>query len=177
MQDQRRHVEPLEILGEIGLRECLDAVERGLVAAQHALQPEGVAQPLGDFGPGPVETVEGKAEILEELRAISQHCGADLIERSEWQAARVLGRLKHQRRNGADQYGFGDTFRSVTADVTGDFAAPGGVTDVDRIAKIERGDKFCKVIGISIHLSLIHISEPTRRTPISYAVFCLKKKK
>ena len=27
------------------------------------------------------------------------------------------------------------------------------------------------------HLSLIHISEPTRRTPISYAVFCLKKKK
>eukprot|EP01016_Furgasonia_blochmanni_P046001 TRINITY_DN6559_c0_g1_i2.p1 TRINITY_DN6559_c0_g1~~TRINITY_DN6559_c0_g1_i2.p1 ORF type:complete len:228 (+),score=22.55 TRINITY_DN6559_c0_g1_i2:213-896(+) len=29
----------------------------------------------------------------------------------------------------------------------------------------------------AINLSLIHISEPTRRTPISYAVFCLKKKK
>ena len=28
-----------------------------------------------------------------------------------------------------------------------------------------------------LYLSLIHISEPTRRTPISYAVFCLKKKK
>src|SRR5665647_3917928 len=27
------------------------------------------------------------------------------------------------------------------------------------------------------YLTLIHISEPTRRTPISYAVFCLKKKK
>src|SRR5664279_3090458 len=26
-----------------------------------------------------------------------------------------------------------------------------------------------------IDMSLIHISEPTRRTPISYAVFCLKK--
>ena len=26
-----------------------------------------------------------------------------------------------------------------------------------------------------LDLSLIHISEPTRRTPISYAVFCLKK--
>src|SRR5664279_5657714 len=25
-----------------------------------------------------------------------------------------------------------------------------------------------------LDLSLIHISEPTRRTPISYAVFCLK---
>ena len=32
------------------------------------------------------------------------------------------------------------------------------------------------VRGVEI-LSLIHISEPTRRTPISYAVFCLKKKK
>src|SRR5680860_1816878 len=30
---------------------------------------------------------------------------------------------------------------------------------------------------LSEDLSLIHISEPTRRTPISYAVFCLKKKK
>ena len=31
--------------------------------------------------------------------------------------------------------------------------------------------------GLAPGLSLIHISEPTRRTPISYAVFCLKKKK
>src|SRR5664279_6134247 len=28
-----------------------------------------------------------------------------------------------------------------------------------------------------LNLSLIHISEPTRRTPISYAVFCLETKK
>src|SRR5665647_2155278 len=28
---------------------------------------------------------------------------------------------------------------------------------------------------VKITLSLIHISEPTRRTPISYADFCLKK--
>src|SRR5678810_673334 len=27
------------------------------------------------------------------------------------------------------------------------------------------------------HISLIHISEPTRQAEISYAVFCLKKKK
>src|SRR5665647_1703030 len=31
-----------------------------------------------------------------------------------------------------------------------------------------------KVLSL-LFLSLIHISEPTRRTPISYAVFCLKK--
>src|SRR5680860_61748 len=30
-------------------------------------------------------------------------------------------------------------------------------------------------VEYDINLSLIHISEPTRRTPISYAVFCLKK--
>src|SRR5678809_1729779 len=28
-----------------------------------------------------------------------------------------------------------------------------------------------------VYLSLIHISEPTRQAEISYAVFCLKKKK
>ena len=33
------------------------------------------------------------------------------------------------------------------------------------------------VLVLVYDLSLIHISEPTRRTPISYAVFCLKKKK
>src|SRR5665254_24585 len=31
--------------------------------------------------------------------------------------------------------------------------------------------------ALSHHLSLIHISEPTRLLSISYAVFCLKKKK
>ena len=30
--------------------------------------------------------------------------------------------------------------------------------------------------NITLNLSLIHISEPTRHAQISYAVFCLKKK-
>src|SRR5665647_3459265 len=34
----------------------------------------------------------------------------------------------------------------------------------------------CCMTTLIVPLSLIHISEPTRRTPISYAVFCLKKK-
>src|SRR5665647_2891147 len=29
---------------------------------------------------------------------------------------------------------------------------------------------------VLLYCCLLHISEPTRRTPISYAVFCLKKK-
>ena len=40
------------------------------------------------------------------------------------------------------------------------------------VANIANGERF-----ETYALSLIHISEPTRRTPISYAVFCLKKKK
>ena len=36
--------------------------------------------------------------------------------------------------------------------------------------------KLHQRLQTTIILSLIHISEPTRRTPISYAVFCLKKK-
>src|SRR5665647_861442 len=39
-------------------------------------------------------------------------------------------------------------------------------------ASAATGPFYCPV-----DLSLIHISEPTRRTPISYAVFCLQQKK
>eukprot|EP00826_Nyctotherus_ovalis_P027256 TRINITY_DN21287_c0_g1_i2.p1 TRINITY_DN21287_c0_g1~~TRINITY_DN21287_c0_g1_i2.p1 ORF type:complete len:113 (-),score=21.31 TRINITY_DN21287_c0_g1_i2:6-344(-) len=43
---------------------------------------------------------------------------------------------------------------------------------------INRGLKVNKtLLSLSIRLSLIHISEPTRPLYISYAVFCLKKKK
>eukprot|EP00825_Cyclidium_porcatum_P044351 TRINITY_DN6492_c0_g1_i1.p3 TRINITY_DN6492_c0_g1~~TRINITY_DN6492_c0_g1_i1.p3 ORF type:complete len:122 (+),score=7.08 TRINITY_DN6492_c0_g1_i1:171-536(+) len=38
-------------------------------------------------------------------------------------------------------------------------------------------DCFTLVAGEPMYLSLIHISEPTRLGMISYAVFCLKKKK
>ena len=45
--------------------------------------------------------------------------------------------------------------------------------------QLEVGDTFTITVldRTLTYLSLIHISEPTRRTPISYAVFCLKKKK
>ena len=36
---------------------------------------------------------------------------------------------------------------------------------------------YLKSKEMSQNLSLIHISEPTRQAEISYAVFCLKKKK
>src|SRR5674476_573076 len=46
---------------------------------------------------------------------------------------------------------------------------------IDPIGDHAVGDKF--TITGSTNLSLIHISEPTRQAEISYAVFCLKKKK
>src|SRR5665647_895163 len=45
-----------------------------------------------------------------------------------------------------------------------------------RVIAAGRTDTGVHALSQVIHLSLIHISEPTRRTPISYAVFCLKKK-
>src|SRR5678815_5882679 len=39
------------------------------------------------------------------------------------------------------------------------------------------GEEGDKLIFRVLNLSLIHISEPTRLLSISYAVFCLKKKK
>ena len=60
-----------------------------------------------------------------------------------------------------------------------------GKTEVlkDISVSVENGDVLA-IIGPSgsgkstlLRLSLIHISEPTRQAEISYAVFCLKKKK
>src|SRR5665647_2590931 len=50
---------------------------------------------------------------------------------------------------------------------------------VERAALVARIGAIAWVVSSAVFLvlSLIHISEPTRRTPISYAVFCLKKKK
>ena len=47
------------------------------------------------------------------------------------------------------------------------------VSESTEPALIDKTAEDVKNIGIEDLLSLIHISEPTRRTPISYAVFCL----
>ena len=56
-----------------------------------------------------------------------------------------------------------------------------GEVYLGKVVRIEKFGAFVNLIkgkdGLVHILSLIHISEPTRRTPISYAVFCLKKKK
>src|SRR5665647_1802998 len=54
---------------------------------------------------------------------------------------------------------------------------PSSVDPTPIINRLKRTVKVRTKDKTTFHLSLIHISEPTRRTPISYAVFCLKKKK
>src|SRR5665647_3849035 len=77
---------------------------------------------------------------------------------------------------------------TITVDLA-THVAPGPVIGVDTSAEVlERARRYAAELGAPVSfqvgdvyaldfLSLIHISEPTRRTPISYAVFCLKKKK
>src|SRR5665213_3635101 len=43
-------------------------------------------------------------------------------------------------------------------------------------ALARESQSFSRTAIYEYHLSLIHISEPTRQAEISYAVFCLKKK-
>ena len=50
-----------------------------------------------------------------------------------------------------------------------------GVTEI--FTSLDRDILLTMVVSSFLWLSLIHISEPTRRYAISYAVFCLKKKK
>ena len=61
---------------------------------------------------------------------------------------------------------------SSAGDVT--FKAGNGIQGVaDLVVNVANG----KTKAVVLELSLIHISEPTRQAEISYAVFCLKKKK
>eukprot|EP00658_Telonema_sp_P-2_P016925 TRINITY_DN16554_c0_g1_i4.p2 TRINITY_DN16554_c0_g1~~TRINITY_DN16554_c0_g1_i4.p2 ORF type:complete len:117 (+),score=33.77 TRINITY_DN16554_c0_g1_i4:45-353(+) len=60
------------------------------------------------------------------------------------------------------------------------YGIPGAEVDgMDVVAVQEAAEKAVKHCrsGKGPYLSLIHISEPTRLLSISYAVFCLKKKK
>ena len=86
--------------------------------------------------------------------------------------------------NGSDEGRFLDTVRNQAKN----FASTVSLMDSDKKHKviiIDEADNTTHDVQLLLRaniesfykLSLIHISEPTRRTPISYAVFCLKKKK
>src|SRR5438445_3069444 len=79
VQDQRRHVELLEILGEIRLGKRLDAKIGTWKTAHHPLEPERFAHAFRDLCARPVIAVERQAKILPELRAVGYDAAADLV--------------------------------------------------------------------------------------------------
>ena len=68
---------------------------------------------------------------------------------------------------------FGDSFKITNIAILENKEKGELFVSMPRYRSNERDEKN----SVIYKLSLIHISEPTRRTPISYAVFCLKKKK
>src|SRR5674476_1255125 len=68
VNNQRRHVEFLEVFGKIRLGERLDAVKGVLVPGLHPLEPERVHHTLRNLGAGPIGPEERTSgEILVEL--------------------------------------------------------------------------------------------------------------
>ena len=77
-------------------------------------------------------------------------------------AAGILLGLNHNWRNRSDQHGFRHPLRSVTADVTREFAAAGLVAHVNRVLEIKRCRQFREVIGVCIQI--VSIPRLTRST-------------
>src|ERR1035441_9080061 len=101
VNDKRRHVELLKVLGKIRLGERFDAVEGVLVTGLHPLQPEPVNHALRNLRAWPVEAEERAAgEILVELRSVGDGAEADLVEYLNRQAAGIGGGLQQARWGG-----------------------------------------------------------------------------
>src|SRR3982074_1135045 len=98
MNDQRRLVDPLEVIRVVDLREFMDAIVLSLDAPLDALQPETVAQALVHLRTAAIEAVERHGQILEKLRAIAGGPLADAIEHLERRTFGIGRSLQHQRR-------------------------------------------------------------------------------
>src|SRR5678810_1316691 len=71
-----------------------------------------------------------------------------------------------------------DEFKPSSDDEVNFFLTRAATSKVDWVQyRIEKDTTLNSQVKIKYLLSLIHISEPTRQAEISYAVFCLKKKK
>ena len=80
----------LQVLGEVGLREGLDAVVMRLRAAHHALAPPVLDHGLRRLRARPVVAVEGAAREVEiELRAVGGELLPQAVEYLDRQAARI----------------------------------------------------------------------------------------
>src|SRR5207249_115076 len=144
VQDEDRCGDRLQIVGEIGLRECLDAVVMRLGCAHHALAPPVVDDALRYLRAGTVESIERpRWDVTEELRAIRGERRTELVEDVDRQTPWIPLGLKHDRRYGTDQHRHRYTLSSMPRHVPRDFAAARRMSDVNGGAKIE----VCRELG------------------------------
>ena len=90
MKDQRRYVEFLQIFREVGFREGLNAIDDAFEPRQHSLEPERIAQTL-KFCVRPIGSIERRADVFEELRAVGEDAGSNLVESLYRQAPGLTG--------------------------------------------------------------------------------------
>src|SRR5680860_910705 len=176
----------------------------GRVAGGQVLEPRGAvveAAPSVSGEPQLAVAVDERAQLLGERvpyglghrreGAVAFEAGA-FVARDERHECRALVSLVGQEIAVGSPGGGGG---HVGDGVVDDLVDPVELGDVEtaeepaaevQLWPVERRDERGDVRGLwgdgavdvteGEELSLIHISEPTRRTPISYAVFCLKKK-
>src|SRR5829696_309277 len=151
VQDQSRDIDLLEVLGEISLREGLDALVRVFEASLHAPVPELIQYTLRDLGPRPIGTVELSRQVIVELRALLRNTAPHVVEDLHWKPLRIGRGFQHKRRHCSDKHRFGDSLRPVAPDVADDLAAA-GVAHEYGILEIERLNHSCKIVGIAVHV-------------------------
>ncbi len=152
MEHQGRYIELLEVLGEVGLGEGLDALVGVLETGLHAPGPELVEQALRDLGAGPVGAVERTCKLPVELRAVLGEARTQAVEHLDRQPLGIGTGLQQERGHCGDQDGLGDSARSVAADVARDLPASGGVANQRDLVEIEGFDHCRKVVGIPVHV-------------------------
>jgi hypothetical protein len=152
VHDQSRDIDLLEVLGEIGLREGLDALVGVLEASLHAPEPELIQYALGDLSPGPIGTVELCRQVLVKLRGVLHKAAPQVVEDLHRKPLRIGRGFQHKRRHCSDEHRFGDSLLSVAPDVADDLAAAGGVAHEYGILEIERLNHGCKIVSIAVHV-------------------------
>ena len=152
VDDQRRPVDPLQVLGVVDLGEFADAVVLPLDAALQADPPEVFAQALVARHAVAIEAVERHGQVVEELRAVLGGAVADAVEHRQRRAVRIGVGLQHQRRHRADQHDLRDAGRAVAAEIVRHLAAPGRMADQDQIAQVERLDQLGQIVGVLVHV-------------------------
>ena len=153
MQDEGRHRDAHQVLGEIGLREGLDAIVMRLGAAHHALAPPVPDHRLRCRCARAVEAVERTGREIEvELRPVGGELPAQIVEDADRQTARIAFRLQHEWGDCADQHKLGHATAAVSRDIAHGFAAAGGMSDVDGIAQVKVVDDRRGIGRVMIHV-------------------------